>query len=52
MAKKYYKVDRFLKPQYVSVDDERIDNTWIECDKNGIPLTVVPKSKANKDKGK
>ena len=48
MAKKYYKVERFLKPQHVDEKDDRIDDTWIECDKDGNPLAT--KSSKTKDK--
>ena len=44
MAKKYYKVPRFIKIQCVDEEDERIDNTWIECNKDGSPLTAKPKA--------
>tara|TARA_R110002012_G_scaffold321691_1_gene550786 strand:- start:2131 stop:2295 length:165 start_codon:yes stop_codon:yes gene_type:complete len=45
MAKKYYKVERFIKLQYVDEKDKRIDDTWIECDKDGNPLSKNKKDK-------
>ena len=48
MAKKYYRVDRFIKLQCVDEKDDRIDDTWIECDKDGNLLTA----KSSKDKDK
>ena len=44
MANKYYKVPRFIKVQCVDEKDERIDNTWIECAKDGSPLNEKPKT--------
>ena len=49
MAKKYYKVDRFIKTQYVDEKDDRIDDTWIECDKDGKPLKTKTKQEKNKE---
>ena len=48
MAKKYYKVPRFIKIQCVDEEDGRIESDWIECDKDGNPLTA--KSSKEKDK--
>ena len=48
MAKKYYKVERFLKLQHVDIDDDRIDDTWIECDKDGVPSSEKPSKKKDK----
>ena len=48
MAKKYYRVDRFIKLHCVDEKDDRIDDTWIECDKDGTPL--AEKSSKSKDK--
>jgi len=49
MAKKYYRVPRFIKIQCVDEEDVRIESDWAECDKNGNSLTAKPKAN-KKDK--
>ena len=44
MAKKYYKVPRFIKIQGVDEEDIRIESDWTECDKDGNSLTAKPKT--------
>ena len=44
MAKKYYKVERFVKIQCVDETDDRIENDWVEVNADGSSLN----SKSNK----
>jgi len=58
MAKKYYRVERFVKIQRVDETDDRIENDWIECDEEGndlskaVPATKAPAPKKTSDKDK
>ena len=38
MAKKYYKVPRFLKLQYVDEKDKRIESDWVEVNADGSSI--------------
>ena len=49
MAKKYYKVPRFIKIQEVDESDKRIEADWVEVNKDGSPM--VKSQSKSKSKG-
>ena len=51
MAKKYYKVPRFIKIQCVDEEDSRIESDWAECDKDGNSLNAKSKKGEKVDVG-
>ena len=58
MARKYYKVERFVSLQYLDEEDDRVENDWIEVDMHGnkpskaVPATKAPAPKKTSDKDK